>query len=323
MNYYLRYILVLIILMVLGYIFEKYKQHEEKIDQMDQYDLIKKYLLTDSSLAKTDKPILWIPIQFEKNARWWPSFYSRNTQCLNQPYQYLTLKSIIDKCGKSFNVCLIDDRSFNNIIPGWTTKIANLPNPLKPHLRELAMSKLLYYYGGMTLPSSFICFKDLISLYNRGLGACDMFTGELNSSGNVMNITEYFPNNKIMGCKKECVIMEQYINYLEGLVSNDYTNEMEFTSEPNRWLYKQVLNNKVMVLDAEYFGVKQDDNSPVIIDDLLGNDDDFKLSNKAYGLYIPANDILTRTNMQWFARMNAEQVLNSNTIISRYLLLCN
>jgi len=40
-------------------------------------------------------------------------------------------------------------------------------------------------------------------------------------------------------------------------------------------------------------------------------------------MYIPADKILLRTNLQWFARLSAEQVLQSNTVIARYLLLCN
>jgi hypothetical protein len=323
MNYYVKYIFVLILLFVFGFIFESYKKSEAKQEKMDQYELIKKYLLNDSTLARTNKPILWIHITFETNARWWPDFSSRNTQCFNQPYQYLTIKSIVDQCGDSFNICLIDDKSFNKIIPGWSTKVANLPNPLRPHLRELAMAKLLYYYGGMTIPSSFICMKNLKSLYNKGLSSSTMFCGELPSESNVSVNTDFFPTNKIMGCKKDCELMGQYVNFLERAVSSDYTNEMEFTGQTDKWLYKQIIEKNVMPLDVKYFGGKKMDNKPVLIDDLVGDNDDFAVSEGAYGLYIPADKLLLRTNLQWFARMDAEQVLRSDTIIARYLLLCN
>ena len=94
MNYYAKYVFVLILLIIFGFFFEKYKKTEELHNKMDQYDLIKKYLLNDSTLARTDKPILWVHVVFETNARWWPHFASRNTQCFNQPYQYLTIKSM-------------------------------------------------------------------------------------------------------------------------------------------------------------------------------------------------------------------------------------
>ena len=323
MNYYTKYIFVLILLFVFGYFYDNYRKMEMTQDKLGEYELIKKYLLNDSTLARTDKPILWIHVTFETNARWWASFGSRNTKCFNQPYQYLTIKSLVDKCGDSFNICLIDDKTFNKIIPGWSTKVANLPNPLRPHLRELAMAKLLYYYGGMTVPSSFICMKNLKPLYNKGISAAPMFCGELPAKSVVSTYTEFFPSHLIMGCKKECLLMEQYINYLERLVSSDYTNEMEFTGETNKWLYQQVRQRKIMPLDAKYFGTKTVDGNPVLIDDLLSDDDDFQIPNCAYGVYIPSEQILNRTNYQWFARLNPEQVLTSNTLIARYLLLCN
>ena len=323
MKYYVKYIFVMLLLFVLGFVFEKYKKSEAKLDKMDQYELIKKYLLNDSTLARSDKPILWIHVAFETNARWRPHFASRNTECFNQPYQYLTIKSIVDKCGDSFNVCLLDDKSFNKIIPGWSTKVANLPNPLRPHLRELAMAKLLQCYGGMTIPSSFACKKDLISLYNKGLSAAPMFCGELPSKSVVSSNIDFFPTNKIMGCKSDCELMGKYVNFLERTVSEDYTNEMEFTGETDNWLYDQVKQKNIMPLDAIYFGTKLMDNKPVLIDNLLDDDDDFNLPCSAYGLYIPSNEILKRTNFQWFARLSAEQVLESNTVIARQLLLCN
>ena len=323
MNYYAKYIVVILLVCVLGYLFEDYKKSEAKKEKLDEYELIKKYLLNDSTLARTNKPILWIHITFETNARNWASFGSRSSKCLNQPYQNLTIKSIVDKCGDSFNICLIDDRSFNKIIPGWSTKVANLPNPLRPHLRELAMSKLLYYYGGMTIPSSFICLKNLKSLYNKGLSSTSMFCGELPSDSNVATYKDFFPNNKIMGCNKDCELMEQYINFLERTVSADYTNELEFTGETDKWLYANVREKRIMPLDAKYFGCKTDNNEPVLIDNLLSDDDDFSVSKCAFGVYIPSDKLLIRSNLQWFARLNPEQVLTSNTIIARYLLLSN
>ena len=117
--------------------------------------------------------------------------------------------------------------------------------------------------------------------------------------------------------------MGQYVNFLEKTVSADYTNEMEFTGETNTWLYEQVRKKNVMPLDVKYFGAKMTNGKPVLVDNLLSDDDDFSIPGGAYGMYIPADKILLRTNLQWFARLSAEQVLQSNTVIARYLLLCN
>ena len=150
-----------------------------------------------------------------------------------------------------------------------------------------------------------------------------MFCGELPCKSVGSSHGDFFPTNKIMGCIKDCELMDNYINFLERTVSADYTNEMEFTGETDTWLYEQIIQKNIMPLDATYFGAKKENGKPVLIDDLLGDNDDFTLSSNAYGLYIPANDILKRTNLQWFARLSAEQVLESNTVVARQLLLCN
>jgi hypothetical protein len=45
------------------------------------------------------------------------------------------------------------------------------------------------------------------------------------------------------------------------------------------------------------------------------------LYKETYGILIPSNELLNRTNYSWFTRMSTKQVLESNTIIGNYLLL--
>ena len=39
-------------------------------------------------------------------------------------------------------------------------------------------------------------------------------------------------------------------------------------------------------------------------------------------IYIPSNEILHRTSYQWFSRLSAKQLLTSDMIISKYMLIC-
>ena len=45
------------------------------------------------------------------------------------------------------------------------------------------------------------------------------------------------------------------------------------------------------------------------------------LSPDAAGIYLPAKEILTRTAFRWFGRMNAKQVLESDTVAGKLLLV--
>ena len=76
---YAKYILTIITMTLAGILYEKYKNTELNDEDARNYELVKKYLLNDSSLAQSKRPILWIHMTYDTNARWWPTFSSRNT----------------------------------------------------------------------------------------------------------------------------------------------------------------------------------------------------------------------------------------------------
>ena len=102
---YSSYIYSLILSMLLGFLYNRYKKSYDLDEEMSSYAMVNKFLVGNDetidnkddglSLAKSKKPILWIHMNYDINARWWSSFYSRNSTDLNQPYLYLTIKSII------------------------------------------------------------------------------------------------------------------------------------------------------------------------------------------------------------------------------------
>ena len=111
-----NYIILFVILISLGILYQKYIEKQSNKIFIDDYGEIKKYLLKDKTLDKSKKPILWIHIPHEYNSRHWLSFGSRSTDQLNQPYLYLTVKTIIKCCDESFNIVMIDDGSFEKLI---------------------------------------------------------------------------------------------------------------------------------------------------------------------------------------------------------------
>lgn len=129
-------------------------------------------------------------------------------------------------------MCIVDDNVFTKLIPGWSINVGNLATPLRPHTRELAMAHLLNKYGGMRVPPSFFCFHDLITLYQLGIslgtGAQGVFVTEMLSTSIASSVIKFSPCPKIMGCLKNTEFMQKYIEYLEEIVSQDYTNEMDF-----------------------------------------------------------------------------------------------
>jgi hypothetical protein len=318
---FVNYIITLIILIGTGIIYDKYKIKNKIDEDIDNYELIKKYLLNDSSLANAKKPILWVHINYEENARHWHDFVSRKSTDLNQPYLYLSISSIINHCGESFNIVLIDDNTFNKILPGWSHELNRLPDPIKGHFRQLAISQMLNNYGGMIVPSSFICMKDLIKIYYDGIEKTGMFVGEFVNKNvtSQYGVSNFYTTTSFMGCKKENPYMQDLIKHIEILISTDYTDEMNFQGKINSVCNKFVLEHKATLIDGCDLGIKTTRNEPIAIDDLLGNTY-IKFKKNIYGVYIPADEILKRSKFEWFSRMNINQVLNRDTIVGKLLL---
>ena len=316
-----NYVLGSLITLTAAILYEKYIRHDKKLQEMTNQDLIRRFLLNGDSLADSKKPIIWIHVAHEKNSRWWQSFYSRNTEYLNQPYLFLTVRSIIQHCADSFNICLIDDESFSILLDDWKHDVSKMADPVKSHVRSLALTKLLHSYGGMLVPSSFICMKDLLPMYEAGLNNTDMFICENQPASDVSDKSYYFPNMSFMGCDGGSDNMNALSNGISLLISQDYTNQMDFTGAIDRICYKMILDGKISVICGSKIGVKKNNGEPIAIEELMG-DTYVDMPCGMRGLYVPADKILKRTKYQWFARLSAGQALESNTMIGKYLLLC-
>jgi len=319
---YMNYIYLFVVFIGLWFLYNRYEDKRMRENDMGNYDAIQKYLGGDSSLADEKKPILWVPITYDYNSRNWISFGSRSSFELNQPYVYLTVKSIISQCDDSFRICLIDDDSFAKLIPGWTVNLKNISTPIVDYMRSLAMSKLLYIYGGMIVPPSFLCMRDLIGLYNMGTSGDKMFVCETVDRNITSTTHEFYADTSFMGSPKKCPIMSELIDFMQRVVSSDFTSQAEFLGDFNRWCNSRIQKGQVKLIPGKLVGTKTMDDTMILVDNLLSNDY-IDLYPKAYGIYIPSKEILNRRHYEWFARLSPKQVLESNTIIGKYILLAN
>ena len=323
MKDYLNYIWILIILIVAAFLYQRYDAKQFNLKTEDEsYSMLQKYLLTDNVTLDEKKPILWIPMQYEYNARNWQSFGSRSSFDLNQPYLYLTVKSIINQCGESFHICLIDDESFSKLLPNWKINMSGISSPVLDYMRQLGLASLLNAYGGLIVPPSFLCFRDLINMYNvatinDNLLICETIDRNITSTSYT-----WYPNMNFMGAQKNCPVVRDLMDFMQRTISNDYTAQTEFLGEFNRWIEYRIKQHKVTLIEGKLIGTKTMDDEPILIDDLLSNNY-LDLYTNAYGIYIPANEILNRRHYEWFARLSQKQVLESKVIICKYILLAN
>ena len=313
-------ILIVIVASLIGILYNRYIDKLEREKNVGNNNSIQNYLLDESSLADVKKPILWIPIKYEYNSRNWLSFGSRSSFELNQPYMYLTVKSIISKCSNDFHICIIDDNSFKKLLPEWSVNMSIISDPIKENIRKLGWVKLLKKYGGMIVPPSFLCMRNLIELYNSGINGDKMFLCEMTDRNITSTTHEFYPNMNFMGAHKETLILDNLIDFMQRIISNDYTSQSIFLGDFNRWCNSKT--REINVIDGKLIGTKTLDNNPILVDDLLSNNY-IDLYSQTYGIYIPADEILNRRHYEWFARLSPSQVLESKIIISKYILLAN
>ena len=172
------FIFIIILLITIAILYKKYQEKNSIFSSENTYEYLQNYILKETSIPASKKPIMWIHVPYEYNARHWESFGSRSSWKLNQPYLYLTVKSIIKNCDESFTICLIDDQSFEKLLPDWNIDMKLLADPILSYVRQLSLAKLVYNYGGFIVPISFLCFKNLEKLFNKGTKHDRMFIGE-------------------------------------------------------------------------------------------------------------------------------------------------
>jgi len=320
-----NYLILVILLIVAGILYKKYQEKNSVYSEDSTYAYLQKYVFSETVIETkhSKKPILWIYVPYEYNARHWQSFGSRSSCNLNQPYLYLTVKSIIKNCEDSFQICLIDDKSFEKLIPGWDLNMNLLADPVLTYIRQLSLAKLIYNYGGIILPISFLCFKDLMGLYEKGTRGGRMFVGENVDNQNITSThNDFYPNIGLMGAEPKNETVRELIDFMQRIISSDYTAQAEFLGDFNRWCNTRILNGQMNMIDGKELGIKNLDDEPVLVENLLG-EDYVNYYKDMYGIWIPASMILKRRNYEWFARMSPEQVVQGNFILSKYILLAN
>jgi len=109
----------------------------------------------------TSKPKLWVHLSTD------PSIpFSNGTELTSPDFgatafdkvpsiEKLCAYSIIAHNSKNFNIVLITDDDIPLLLPGWSTNLKALPEAAQRHTRDVAMLRVLYYYGGFLVPSTY------------------------------------------------------------------------------------------------------------------------------------------------------------------------
>ena len=322
---YTKLILSVGLLLLIGYLYDKYKTNLDKDKQFEDFEIVQKYLLGESKeiseLRNSSKPILWIPINYEKNSRNWESFFSRSNSNLNLPYFYFTLKSLIKKNANDFNICIIDDSTITKLLERqeFDFNLERISDPRRKNVRLLGLAKLVNKYGGLVVPPSFLSFqsfKNINSIIENNI----LVFGENKNSTVSYDQYPFVPDINIFGSLKNNNQLNNFIEYLENLANKQYSDESFFLGNINNYLLNKLRKKEIALIKAEYLGLKNNQNKEIFVDDL------FKTSlidfnENAYGLYIPYQFLLNRHNYNWFNYLSIKEILDSEFILAKLLII--
>lgn len=320
---YVNYFVFFVLVVGVGSLYKTWEIKELKKDKSRTNHHIKEFLLNRSNKQDVDiftRPFLWIHVDNEINARNWESFGSRSNRNLNKPYVYYCIKTIIQKCDKIFNVCLIDDTSYSRLLDSWTIDFDAMDITLKNKVRHLANAKLLYEYGGVLVPSSFVCSKSLKNLYFKNVNDKGFFACEKLDDTSYVTERRYIPDNTFMGCKRKHKLMKNYCLYLEQLISTDYTSESDFKDSISKYLSNLVNDKKMSLINGKFIGIKDVNDKPILLEELF-NTQFIDIIENAYGIYIPDKKLVLRTAYNWFLHIDIKSLLDSEMIIAKYMVV--
>ena len=313
------YLMTIGLVAIASYVATRFKQSFTGED--DEYQLIRKYLLNDSPLQGKNRPKLWIHTPYELNARQWKSFGSRTSTDLNEPYLEVLIQSIINHCSNDFHICLIDDSTFSKLIPSWDVDLPTVAEPMRSRIRELGEAELLHLYGGIWLPSSFLCMRSLKGLYDATqLGLPQI--GELNNTYVRSEKLSYpfTPSMEIMVARKGCPTMRELAKFLKTwcVKNSHFESQSEFQGTASQWCKNAIQDNKMTLIRGEQLGIKTiKSKKPLLLEDWM-EEAELDVDPAAWGIYVDNKEVLRRNKYNWLAGISIDELYGkSNAVFVR------
>jgi len=297
---------------------KRVKDYFSSLENKDDYHLVKKYVLNDASLYGDNRPKIWVHSKYEVNARKWKNFQSRNSTDLNQPYLYVTIQSIVNHCGDDFHICLIDDDTFEKLLPFWDVDLSITPEPMRSRLRNIAMLQLVHTYGGLLMPNSLLCIKSFVDLYQECILQNKPIIFEKQRKS--VNGSLFAPDIQMVGAKKGDPILLEMIEMMNSYEKTaHYTMQPTILGEIEKWCSEQISLQHMHLISGSVIGIKTKIGKPILLEDLMSDGfldvDDSVLS----GIYIPSEELLSRTKFSWFAILPYHECLKAKPILSKYM----
>ncbi len=317
----MKYIIIFIVLSLIGFLYRRYTEHQESKSRVADKKWIREYLMEENN-----KPILWLFVDHKYNARKWSSFFSRGNFDVNIPLMDLTTDSIVKKNHEDFHVCFIDDHSFKELLPGWSIDLSKVGSPMKDKIRYRGIISLLHEYGGLLVPTSFLCMKSLKPIHDACVRDKKPLVAENQNFYDYTGKEPSMIDGKFMCANKGCQVLQEYKEYLARVISDDYTDESVFLNDFNRWLSLRMRDGRITPLDGRLVGTKNQEGELLSLSVWNGSESLELVHHKnLFGIWIPIEQLLRYKDKQALCYLSQGELLNSKSqlALSKYLIFVN
>jgi hypothetical protein len=262
----------------------------------DEFELIGKFLQPDNYHVNK-KPTIWV--------------HSRNE--LHIPYVQCCIDCIKKYNEEFFTIRVINDESFNQLIPFWKTD-KNRRNVSFD--RMYGMTLLLYLYGGIVVPHTFLCMKTLHFIYKDCIQSTIPFLFENNNkfdnkTSGPLHYLLYVPDITFIGSVKDNIIIKEMLHYMTN--KPDYL----FTGDIHYWCLKQQKEKKMILLDGSLIGVKDRQQKQITIDDWMINKE-VMVVDGCLGIFIPHDQMEKRMQYRYFLSLDIQDILALSIALSAF-----
>ena len=264
-------------------------------------------------------PTLWLYYNdSEVNSRWWADFGARSTRAINIPFLNLCYESIVAQNNQKYKIEVISGLTdLASRLGGWEELPKGLQNPLAPVQKaELnwIRAELLSRFGGLWVNSATICLKPFPELPSETAAFWGTDPDESYAGPNGTAI----PSMYAMGAgRPKHPVFEQWAQAaFERLDKQGGGQQIRGDA---KWDYTAFADTTVKVYpNAEVS--RRPDGKRIQVEDLLSAGQEgshrFKITPEAIYIPIPWPEIQDRRMFGWFLRMDEDQILNSDLVIS-------
>jgi hypothetical protein len=277
---------------------------------------------------ETPKPNLWIHLNTNQTLPFpgmslLPSAQTSTTRIDKAPtFEQLCAYSVLFHNANDFNVVLITDNDLSLLLPGWNVNLSAVPDEARDAVRQVALIRIVYYYGGLLVPSTFAAtapFRKVISLPNAApanqiLAFATPSTGTNRSEEGGVHAPLFGPSAQFLYSAPLNQTVRQLINAL-SMKTGTQAQVSSFEDRAAMAMRRAMQDGKVQMLPGELIGTKDAEGQPVNIAEAISG---FKRLPQSVGVLV-SDRLFALRKYGWLTRESPRDILSGSTWIAAQL----